>query len=233
MNIKLGILLIATRRYTVFVERLYDQLKMFVRVPCDVVLFTDSPNTFCDITFPIPPYEFPLATLYRYKIFCEYEDILRTFSHLLYLDVDMGVIDYIGEEFIVDGLLAVRHPAFFAKGGWGSPNNPRQSKSWFPESERKNYYCGGVQGGRSDVYLNACFEMAAGIQEDEKRGIMAEWHDETFWNRYTNHVAPNLVSELGPAYCMVEQVPLRYSWGIADIKPKILALAKDHAEIRK
>lgn len=206
-------------------------------VPFEIVLFTDQ-HLYIDSRisinhYIIPEYKFPEATLYRYKIFGKQSIALREkFSHLLYMDVDMGIEKKIGEEFIVDGLVAVRHPGTYATDRWGSPNNPKESTSWFPEEKRKHYYCGGVQGGATVKYLVACDILSENIAEDEKNKVMAEWHDETHWNKYVHYERPGTVTELSPSYCMPEPILFRKNWGLSEFEPKIIALEKNHKEIR-
>ena len=76
--------------------------------------------------------------------------------------------------------------------------------------------------------------LAENIDEDERRGVIAEHNDETHYNKYVNWTKPDnvVVNEFTPSYCMVEQEPLRKKWGIDYLDVKIIALAKDHKSIR-
>lgn len=232
-------LLIATRKYTRFIPEVVRQLDRWFMPnrEISVMIFSDQymqPKTTLRTTIiwtKIEDYKFPYATLYRYKMFSQVSSFLEKFSHLFYSDVDMGYVDEIGDEFLVNGLLAIKHPGFF-HGGWGSSNNPQTSSSWFPEHMRKQYYCGGVQGGKTEFYLKACKDLAARIKQDESNGVMAEYHDETHWNKYTNCDHPDIVTVLGSEYCMVEEEHLRKAWKIDHLKPKIIALKKNHEEVR-
>lgn len=179
----------------------------------------------------IDDYRFPYATLYRYKIFLRYSEYLKKFSHLYYMDVDMGIVDEIGDEFLVDGLLAVQHPGTYTTNRWGSPNTNPKSTAYIPQEFQKRYFCGGVQGGSVHKYLEACKTLAENISTDEKNNVMAEWHDETHWNKYVNE-HPKIVTELSPSYCMPESEEHRVNWGLKQFKPKIIALNKNHEEIR-
>lgn len=238
-SVRPGILLISTGKYKQFVQPLLTQIDEYLLTNYDktIYLFTDEyqlglvSKSFI-VQILILPYRFPYATLYRYRIFWQYWFQLKNCSHLIYLDVDMSIVHPIGDEFITDGLLAIRHPGFYTKNGWGDSNNPTESKSYLPKEKRGHYVCGGVQGGASLRYLNAIEYMANGIDEDERNGIMAEWNDETFWNHYI-HTQNVPVTELTPEYCMPEQINLRKSWGLDKLTPKILALAKDHKSIRE
>jgi histo-blood group ABO system transferase len=65
--------------------------------------------------------------------------------------------------------------------------------------EGRRYYAGGFQGGRAAVYVEAMRAMDAAIADDERRGIVACWHDESHWNRYLIDRPPSV--ELSHDYC--------------------------------
>lgn len=240
MNI--GICVIATRKYKQFVQPLIEGLDKYflARHKLTLFLFTDEEGQyFSKIRLSvkqiiIPPYKFPLATLYRYKTFNENSDHFKDMDYLFYTDVDMGYVSEVGQEILVPNLLCVHHPGYYTSKGWGSDNNPRTSLSYLPNEQRRNYYAGGFQGGKTDAYLRACHILDVRIRDDEHRGVMAEWHDETHWNWLLNSGATDLKHQaFGPEYCMVEEMSLRKQWGISHLKPRIIALAKDHKAIRE
>jgi hypothetical protein len=143
------------------------------------------------------------------------------------MDVDMSIVRAIGDSMLGD-IIAVLHPGFYNGGGaWGT--NKESLSYTFPEN-RINYYAGGVQGGRTDKYWYLMKRLALEIDDDERRGVLAEWHDETFWNRCLSEL--KLFKALTPAYCMPEPISLREQWGLSYFIPKILALDKNHEEIR-
>lgn len=233
---KIGILLIATNKYKQFVNPLITALdKYFLpNHQLSVFLFTDemhykfnASERISILITQIPPYKFPFATLYRYKIFADNSNLFNLCDYLFYMDVDMDIVAPVGDE-ILAPLTAVRHPGFYNGGGsWG--NDPKSTAYTKPEN-RKHYYAGGFQGGSKNYYLSVVCLLADRIAADEENEIMAQWHDETHWNWY---LANNPVfKELSPEYCMVEQQHLRQDWGIDHLEPKIIALAKDHAELR-
>lgn len=229
----IGILLISTGQYKQFVKSLVESLdKHFLKTRKLVIyLFTDDRLCFFDYdrinfvqTF-IPSYKFPLASLYRYKIFAAKSEYYT--SHLFYFDVDMKVVADIGEEFLGD-IVAVRHPGFDKVGG-GSWETRPQSGCF--TTNRKSYYAGGVQGGETDTYYKAMQQMSALINTDEHNGILPIWHDESVWNYYLSKLES--FHELDSSYCMVEQMDLRKKWKIDHLEPKIIALEKNHQKIRE
>jgi histo-blood group ABO system transferase len=221
---KIGLLLIATNKYTSFLPQLLNGVDRYFFTDHEVTvhIFTDQPLFVIKMLegnyprlkieyFQIPAYKFPYATLYRYKIFTDHA-VHLTGDYLIYSDVDMAFVGKVGEEILTPrGLIATQHPGFFMKGG--------------------NYYAGGFQGGSRDEYLAAAKIMAEWIEEDEKNNCTKEWHDESNWNLYLQTYGDYKV--LTPAYCMVEQIVLRRAWGLSGFRPRILALAKDHKSIRE
>ena len=245
---RVGIILVCTRKYDVFLQQFIDSVEklFFQGEQVDVYLLTDKPNLpqkrsdRIDISVcAIPSYSFPWATLFRYKEITEYSMYL-TAEHLFYSDIDMRFVAPVGEEILCDGITAVRHPGFYHNNGWGSTHTHPQSLAYLKPELRHEYYCGGFQGGRRTEYLNACsllsemididLDTAKSIGYTDNHGILAQWHDETMWNWYCKLNTPKKV--LSPEYCMVEQKELRLKWGIDNLTPKLIALSKDHKQIR-
>lgn len=232
---KINLLLIATGQYKTFIQNLLDGVKKYFLVnhEIDVHLFIDDlePQYNGDgrvkiIKELIPPYKFPFATLYRYRIFCSkvYEG-----DYIYYLDIDSSVVDFVGDE-ILGNVVATRHPGFFAKGG-GSWETNMQSTAFTFEDNRQFYYCGGFSGGKTDIYYHIMQQLKRNIDEDEKNGITAIHNDESHWNKHISEC--KYFKELTPDYMMVEQKNLRIAWGIDNFSPKILALSKEHDKIRQ
>lgn len=241
-----GACIIATRKYKGFVLPLLRSLNQFFLTDrtLKTFLFTDtlpappSPSTRLKIAaFKIESYGFPEATLFRYKTMTQFgPDIYQGCSHLIYLDADMRIVAPVGTE-ILNDQTAVLHPGFYNKetGSWG--NRP-ESTSYTHPANRKQYFAGGVQGGKTLIYFETMKFLRDSIDEDETREIRAEWNDETHWNKY---LADLLIADtsgimhpviLDPSYCMVEEPEKRKEWGIDQLEPKIIALAKDHEAIR-
>ena len=221
-----GLLLIATGKYDIFLQPLLESVDkyFFPNDEVHIYLFTDKNYTSRQITiFPIQHRPFPYPTLYRYKFFTTYAGAVKT-DYLFYMDVDMLLVDYVGKEILGD-LVAVRHPGYF-RGGWGDYGTPKNSLAYVNPKGRRGYYAGGFQGGKRDNYLSAALEMAQNIDIDKSAGIVAQWHDESHWNKY---LTTHQYKELTPSYCFPEAV-----WA-KDIpfRKVIVALDKDHAKLRK
>lgn len=235
----IGLLLIATGKYDVFLQPLIDSLAshFFVNNSINLYLFHDKSNynlnlscRFSVTSIPTPHKQFPYPTLYRYKYFSGAAQKIQC-DYLFYIDVDMKLVYDVGEEIMPSendgGLVAVGHPGFWKSGG--SWCNLITSTAYTPENNRIKYCAGGFQGGETKSYLSACAEMAANIQSDEDKGIIVEWHDEMHWNKYLSTRKYKLLT---PEYCMIEEIEPREKFGISNFAPKIIALKKNHDLLR-
>ncbi len=233
---KIGILLISTNKYSKFIQPLIDSIERYFLTnhKVSVHLFTDTLTGTGKIPvyrYIIPSYKFPQATLYRYKIFSKYRDWL-TEDYLFYIDIDSLIISPVTDEILNPyGLTAVHHPGFYTSKGWGSPSVDERSLAYLPQEKRKYYPCGGMQGGTSVSYKVAIMTLADRIEEDERNNVMAQWHDESHWARYVNEY-DGPITALDPSFMMVENVKQRKLWGIDHLEPKIIALDKQHKELR-
>ena len=229
---KIGILIIATGKYHVFVPPLLASIEKYFFTNHDLILYLFSETDFIDRTkidrtkivhISTVHEPFPLCTLHRYRRFSDAADLIDT-DYLFYCDADMLFVDKVDEEILPnlsEQLTVVRHPGYW-KGGWGSPNTDIKSKAWLPQNKRINYFCGGFNGGETNAFLSMSGELARNIENDSQNGAMAEWHDETHLNWFMAHKYPKILT---PSYCYPENWKLPF-------KPKLLALDKNHSEIR-
>lgn len=230
---KVGLLLIATGKYDIFLQPLIDSVeKFFFREDkIDIYIFSDKPleikhsDRISLTVLEIKHYPFPYATLYRYKHFDTYKDVL-TSEYLFYLDVDMKLVGLVGHEILSD-ITAVKHPGFW-RGGWGSEGCDPASLAYLPKELCQGYCAGGFQGGKREKYLEACAILNERIQADESRGVLAVWHDETHWNHYLKTFVKD-AKILDPGYCFPEA---DWARGMPFVK-RIVALDKDHKAMRE
>jgi hypothetical protein len=243
-ELRIGLAIIATNKYKGYIEQLLRSVNeyFFFGKKINVYLFIDdtsydfiTPSRIDIKLFKIEPLKFPYATLHRYHIFTQAKKYIDC-DYLFYSDADMLFVDFVGEEILPlnaseeNQIVAVRHCGFYARGN-GAWETNEASTSFVPLEKRLKYYAGGFQGGSKDAYLSACEVMRKNIELDSKNGVMAVWHDESIFNQYLSERLGKF-KELNPDYCMVEEVHKRLLWGVNDFKPKIIALAKNHEEIR-
>lgn len=226
---KIGLLTLATNRYTDFVDKLYQSGDEYFCKNYDVTyfLFTDKtdfqPKTDrCCKNLKIEHETWPNITLKRYHSFCKYQQELSEMDYLYYCDADMLFVDAVGHE-IFSSRVVTLHPGFYNKPRHHFTYENRPSSSaYIPPHSGKRYYAGGFNGGSSSEFLKMSQHIMNNVNLDLTNNIIARWHDESHLNHYYNIVSkPTL--ELSPSYCYPE------SWNIP-FQKRLLALDKNHKE---
>jgi histo-blood group ABO system transferase len=93
--------------------------------------------------------------------------------------------------------------------------------------EGENYYAGGFNGGSTKRFLEMAEVLADRVTKDLENGVIALWHDESHMNRYLIDNPPTL--SLTPSYCFAEEMMNNPEY---PHQPKIIALKKNHSELR-
>lgn len=226
---KIGLLTIATGKYIQFVNPLWESVKKHFMKNHEVTMFvfTDSEEFIPEhgqVKITQQHIVWPGPTLYRYNIFKNSENIIKEMDYLYYSDADMLFVNNVGDE-ILGELVATQHPGFYNKPRelFTYETNP-ESKAFIPKNKGTKYFAGGFNGGKTSEYLKLIKELADNIAYDARRGIIAVWHDESHMNRYFSDNEPTLI--LNPSYCYPESSNIPF-------ERKLLALDKNHSEIRK
>ena len=226
---KIGLLVIATGKYTQFVPPLYKSVKKHFMKNHEVKMFvfTDGriPENEDIIRVEQEHLGWPHATLKRYHIFDKNKEILSEMDYLFYCDADMRFVSDVGDEILPDnetGLVGTEHPGFYG-GRRGTFENRIESTAYVSNEEFGSYFAGGFNGGTSEAFLKMSRTIKERIDKDLEKDIIAIWHDESQMNRYFMDNKPKM---LNPSYCYPE------SWNIP-FEKKLLALDKNHNQIRK
>jgi histo-blood group ABO system transferase len=226
MKQKVGMLVIATRKYIRYVAPLWESARKYFLHGHDVTMFvfTDQPDVPAGtIRVQHEHLPWPGPTLMRYHAFCKHAEVLSKQDYLYYSDADMLFVDAVGDEILGD-LVATIHPGFY--------NKPREQFSYetrpecmayMPPGYGDRYYAGGFNGGRAARFLSMAKEISGWIDEDARKGLVAVWHDESHMNKYMAGNNPTV--KLNPSYCFPE------SWNLPFPK-KLLALDKNHEAMR-
>lgn len=189
--------------------------------------------------FHTEPVGWPYPTLMRYHLFLQQEEILKEYDYIFYLDVDMRIVGEVGEEILGEGLTMVEHPMYALRREYIPPYEPNQEstayiprfgavvnekgKKWF----KPLYAAGGLQGGKTDIFITAMKEMKKNIDIDFNRNYIAIWNDESHWNKYLFTYQGPLVA-LTPSYVYPDSMINEYYvkvWG-CNYEPKIITLTK-------
>lgn len=225
MNI--GLLIIATNKYTQFLQPLITSADKFFLPGHNVTYFIFTNQDIEVVTSrdvvktPVEHKEWPWMTLGRYKIFSSVSEILKEKDYLFYCDVDMLFVDNVGDEILSDRV-ATQHPGFY--GRRGTPDDNPMSLAFVSPHQPMQYFAGGFNGGSSLEYLKMAKHISNNIDIDYSNGIIALWHDESHLNRYFIDNPPTKI--LDPSYCCTE------NWYDCPFGRKLLALIKNHNIIR-
>ena len=229
---KVCILTIATNKYIQFVERLLDNIEENFLNGHDIqcLLFTDHEvETSDNVTVSQIDHEpWPMPTLKRYNYFIKEKEFISQFDYCFYFDVDMGLVDKVGDEVLSD-LVATMHPyqTFYPKEQRSYDRNSKSLAYVSLGEEGDNYYAGGFNGGTTKRFLEMSEVLSERVSKDLENKVVALWHDESHMNRYLINNPPTL--SLTPSYCFAEEQMgnLDYPY-----EPKIIALKKNHNELR-
>ncbi len=230
---KICILTIATNQYLQFVEKLYDDIaaKFLPQHEVNCLLFTDHEieETSDNVRVHYIDHEpWPMPTLKRYNYFVKEEDFILDHDYCFYLDADMRIDAPVGEE-ILDDLVATRHgyQSFHDPKDQSFDRNPESLAYVAPDEKTVTYYAGGFNGGKTENFIEMSRVIADRVNKDLENGVVALWHDESHMNRYLIDNPPTL--SLTPDYCYAEEfIGTDYPFK----NPKIIALKKNHAELR-
>jgi len=221
-----GLVVIATGSYQQFLPKLISSAERFLAGLTAVYVISDRrPELDTSVALHWLPWghtDWPYPTLLRYRAMTAYSAKLSGVDFLLHIDADMEFVGPVNLAAFSD-TFAVLHPGFAGKDRSLYPYESRLSSSaYIKPSSGLKYVAGGVQGGRTLAYLDACSMMAAWIQQDLDNGLIPVWHDESIWNKYCCEYP--LVAILGSEYCRPDYDP--------GLSPRILALSKDHDRVR-
>ncbi len=199
---KIGILYIATGKYSCFWQGFYESCEKFFIKDADkhYFVFTDADNIHGENITVIPKrcQGFPADSLFRFETFLSIEKQLQEMDYLFFFNANMQFRQEVGPEFIPQEehgfMMAIihpaeaikkRHPAFFAY------ERNKKSLAYIPPGEPPyHYYMGGLNGGRSQDFIKMSKILAQNIRDDYDRGIIAKFHDESHLNCYMHQNPP-------------------------------------------
>ena len=222
---KICILTIATNKYIQFVERLLDDIEKYFlnghEIQC--LLFTDHEVETSDNVkvSQIGHNSWPEPALKKYNYINSQSEYLKDFDYLYLFDADVGIVNKVGDEVIQD-LVGVLHPYKILESKKTYPYEKRKESTAYVSDENHNkYYAAAFVGGKSENFLQMAKVISQRVEEDERNGIVAKWHDESHLNKYFNENSP---FELSPSYMFPEELINHPQY---PYEPKIVALKKE------
>lgn len=191
---RVGILYIATGRYTIFWDEFYRSAERYFMTECEksYFVFTDRPQ---DIKhkgnvrfYHQEKLGWPYDTLMRFDTFLKAEEALKGTDYLYFFNANIQFIAPIsGAEFISPDrpLLGILHPGFWDKtaADFTYDRNPK-CRAYMPYNAGYQYVMGGGNGGSTPRFLELIRDLSLRVRADLDEGIIALWHDESHLNRY-------------------------------------------------
>ncbi|XP_075041802.1 histo-blood group ABO system transferase-like isoform X2 [Mixophyes fleayi] len=239
-NVRVGITVFATKKYTIFVQNFIDTAEKYFMVGHKVTyyVFTDRVSDIPAIdlregrhlvVLQVPTYQrWQDVSMRRMEMIrhTSQERFINEVDYLVCVDVDMIFSDEIGVE-ILSNLVGTLHPGMFSvpRESCTYERNP-QSEAYIPTDDGDFYYAGGFFGGTiEEIYklTNFCHNA---MMADQAKNIEAIWHDESYLNKYLLYHKPTKI--LSPEYLWDDD------FGRPDYlkRRRFLAVRKNHYQIR-
>jgi len=249
----IGLCIVATGKYIAFVKPLLDSAEKYFcpHHTRTYFIFTDTltsenpaltqaaindlqKSSYNDHVVIVPQKRlgWPYDTLKRFEIYNQHQNLFAEMDYMFATDADMLFVGLEGDE-ILSERVATQHPGFEKnKPLWGSETpydrNPN-STAYIPYGMGTYYFAGGFYGGKTAEFITLVSTLTQHINSDlEKHNYIAVWHDESHLNRYFIDNEPTLM--LDRSYCYPENGEAK---GYPKCSPKLLALDKNHNEIRE
>lgn len=222
--LNIGLLVVATGKYTEFVAPLIESADAYFCKDHAVTyfVFTDGiiPQADNIIRIEQKRLGWPHDTMMRFAMYAQAKDCLQSMDYLYACDADMLFVDHVGDEILAD-LVGTLHPGFV--GTKGTYETRSESTACMNAHEGKCYFAGGFTGGKTQSYLAMAQAITDNIMTDLSNNIIAVWHDESHLNRYFATHEPSLI--LSPSYCYWQGKKMPYP-------QKLVALVKNHEDYR-
>jgi len=196
---KVAIIFLGTNKYIRFFPKYYKTIKekFLTKTPKEFFVFTDK------IEFPflkdkkdiniikIKHEKWPYIVLKTYEYINSIKGKLKKYSHVIFLDADMYIHSPVSEkEFFCHNkpLFTVQQPNF-VRAEYTIKNAPFEknpkSQAYVGKDKDKSIYIHSVLfGGQTKYLLKLSKELNKRIKEDLKKGVIAQWHDESHLNKY-------------------------------------------------
>ncbi len=239
---KIGLCVMATGKYIQFVKPLIHSAKKYFCPNHDITyfVFTDSiiphilkQNNNINIIYQ-ERLGWPYDTLMRFDVYYKNHKLLSHMDYLFACDADMLFVDYEGDEILAERV-STQHPGhndkfiIFDTPGELSYENNLVSLAYVAPHEGTHYFAGGFYGGSTKEFLQMAKRITKNIEIDlSNNNYIARYHDESHLNRYFIDHPPTII--LDRSYCYPEHGAQA---GYPACKPKLLALDKNHDEMRE
>lgn len=205
-KLKIGMLYICTGAYDVFFPTFYSSREKLFMPDSEkyYFVFTDSEKDYFSHDNITKIYQknlgWPDNTLKRFHMFDSITDTLKNYDYLFFFNANIQFMMPIHEDILPSkGLIVVKHPGYYLADPkeFTYERNPK-SLACINDGEGEIYVFGAANGGKSEDYIKMYQELKRRVDEDEKNGIIAIYHDESHLNRYI--IGRDDVTVWGPDY---------------------------------
>lgn len=220
MRQSVAILYICIGKYIVFWKDFYKSFeeKFLVNYEKEYFVFTDSTELYGDKEnqrihrIYQKDLGWPGNTLFRFQMFRAVVPQLKQTDYIFFMNANVICQKEVTEQMILPldkKLVVVQHPGYYNKKPYEYDYEfRRKSKACIPFGEGNTYICGGINGGKTEAYIELIETLAENIQDDYEKKIIAKWHDESHINRYIlNRTDYRLLS---PSFCYPEDWDLPF-----------------------
>lgn len=192
---RVAILYICTGKYNQFFSRFYESTELYLLKDYtkEYFVWTDDDHISDGLNNVQVIHKecagFPADSLFRFEMFLQVEEQLKAFEYIYFFNSNAEFIKPVDEEILPD-------ETGLAMGIWGGPRE-NQHPMFYPYERNKRslayvepykspytYFMGGLNGGKSKVYLQMIHTLAKNIRTDYDNGIIAKFHDESHINAY-------------------------------------------------
>lgn len=196
MKYTVAILYICTGKYDIFWKEFYESMETFFLLNSEkhYYVFTDAEHLYgeenCNRIHKIYQERlgWPYDTLMRFDLFSKIENQIKAYDYIFFMNANMLCVKKITEEEFLpvnENLLVTRHPGCIHYPKLFLPyDRNRKSTAYIPYGQGKYYYMGGLNGGKTQAYLQLINSLKQAIQEDLEHDVIAKWHDESQLNKY-------------------------------------------------
>jgi hypothetical protein len=211
---RIGILTIATGKYSMYIPELIDSCESLFL--CDhekqYFIYTDSGlDTLGEFNgsekttiIHQEKLGWPYDSMMRFHMFDAFKDMIAEMDYVFFMNANMKVVSLVDESILPKenqcGIVATEHPGYYKKGGFPHENNIG-SEFYVEPRERKIYFQGCFNGGRSQEFLKMSEVLKNKMDKDLSNSIIPTWHDESALNWYLINKDPLV---LPPIYAYPE-----------------------------
>ncbi|XP_078496196.1 histo-blood group ABO system transferase-like isoform X2 [Lissotriton helveticus] len=219
-NCTIGLTVFALGSYWKLLKRFLESADKFFMVGHKVIyyVYTDLPEKVeCTTTQTDRKCKvYKMSTIdSKIRVFMKRMEILQLHikskvidvQYLVCADVDMVFHDDVGVEILGD-LVATLHPGYYKDGRDGLTFERRKSsQAYIPKNEGDFYYQANFFAGTAQEIYRLTKTCDRAIKADNRKGIIAVFHDESHFNKYLLHHKPTKL--LSPEYVWRRDLPMQ------------------------